>query len=70
MFPIENMVKTKWKSTRDYYKKLNIIKRSIIKRKVEMELKILLNIQHGNITMIRQINKIFVYKQVYFMYAL
>ena len=64
------MVKTKWKSTRDYYKKLNIIKRSIIKRKVEMELKILLNIQHGNITMIRQINKIFVYKQVYFMYAL
>ena len=64
------MVKTKWKSTRDYYKKLNIIKRSIIKRKVEMELKILLNIQHSNITMVRQINKIFVYKQVYFMYAL
>ena len=66
------MVKTKWKSTRDYYKKLkiNIIKKNIIKRKVGMELKILLNIQHGNITMVRQINKIFVYKQVYFMYAL
>ena len=63
------MVKTKWNSTRDYYKKLNIIMRSIIKRKVEMEMKILLNIQHGNITMVRQINKIFVYKQVYFMYA-
>ena len=45
------MVKPKWKSTRDYYKKLNIIKRSIIKRKVEMELKIHL----GNITIVRQI---------------
>ena len=61
-----------------------IKKRSIIKRKVEIELKIQLNIQldnitmailrwqyyDGNITMVRQINKIFVYKQVYFMYAL
>ena len=64
------MVKIKCKSTRDYLNKLNIIKRSIIKSKVEMELKILLNIQHGNITMVRQINKIFVYKQVYVMYAL
>ena len=55
------MVKTKCKSTRDHYKKLNIIKTIIIKRKVEMELemKILLNIQLGNITMVRQINKIF-----------
>ena len=64
------MVKTKWKSTRDYYKNIKYKHISIIKRKVEMDLKILLNIHLGNITMIRQIHIICVYKQVYSMYAL
>ena len=64
------MVKTKCKSTRDYYNKE---KYNQEKSGNEFEDSVeypTWQYYDGNITMVRQINKIFVYKQVYFMYAL